>query len=263
MARCVDDMKAVPTRLERRSRVAPAPGHDAVRGRAAVSGPGRRWPPRSQAHVRTDRRRNRRSATRPYDYAVFRPSATAALNRRRDTAVSGGRVRARVCAIDPARVPAPFGCFPQSTLPRNFDEYRRACSHFCLWRINSPFAHKQALFIASSPLMVRWLGAHVASSAFLPRTRRLHCSRNPEAERFTRRFYPPPVWKVNAAVMFWKAAKGERCESGATCILGWAISWGLGQRVSLGEVVAQLRARRSTWPALRCWPSRRIAPTCC
>src|SRR5262249_6591129 len=33
---------------------------------------------------------------------------------------------------------------------------------------------------------------------------------------------------------------------------GVGISWGLGQRVSLGEVVAQSRARRSTWLAPRC-----------
>jgi hypothetical protein len=38
--------------------------------------------------------------------------------------------------------------------------------------------------------------------------------RNAAAERFTRRFYPPPPWKVNAVVMFWKASKAECCESG-------------------------------------------------
>jgi hypothetical protein len=37
--------------------------------------------------------------------------------------------------------------------------------------------------------------------------------RDAAAERFTRRFYPPPVWKVNAAVMFRKAAKRDRRES--------------------------------------------------
>src|SRR5215469_3917212 len=124
---------------------------------------------------------------------------------------------------------------PQSTLAQNFDEYRRACSHFCLWRINSPCAPTSTRFSpTSSPLMVRRLGGHVASSAFLPGKRRLHCFRNAEAERFTRRFYPPPVWKVNAAVMFRKAAKRERCESGATCILGWAYrgAWGSACRLA-------------------------------
>ena len=65
---------------------------------------------------------------------------------------------------------------PQSTLAQNFDEHRRACSHFCLWRINSPYAPTSTRFSpTSSPLMVRRLGSHVASSAFLPGKRRLHC----------------------------------------------------------------------------------------
>jgi len=43
-------------------------------------------------------------------------------------------------AIDPfqqdesvGRMRPAFGCLPQSTLTQNFDEYRRACSHLCLW----------------------------------------------------------------------------------------------------------------------------------
>jgi hypothetical protein len=61
--------------------------------------------------------------------------------------------------------------------------------------------------------------------------------------------------------MFWKAAKRERCESGDEHFGVGAISCGLGQLVSLGEVVAQLRVQRSTWPIPRCWPTRHLAPT--
>src|SRR5215471_1372251 len=49
---------------------------------------------------------------------------------------------------------------PQSTLAQNFDEYRRACSHFCLWRINSPCAPTSTRFSpTSSPLMALDLAA--------------------------------------------------------------------------------------------------------
>jgi hypothetical protein len=47
----------------------------------------------------------------------------------------------------------------------------------------------------------------------LPTEEELALFRDAAAEPFTRRFYSPPVWKVNAAVMFWKASKRERCES--------------------------------------------------
>jgi hypothetical protein len=46
--------------------------------------------------------------------------------------------------------------------------------------------------------------------------------------------------------MFWKAAKRERCESGDEHFGVREVSCGLGQLVSLGEVVAQLRVQRST-----------------
>src|SRR6516164_4680325 len=62
---------------------------------------------------------------------------------------------------------------PQSTLAQNFDEHRRACSHFCLWRINSPYAPTSTRFSpTSSPLMVRRLGK------LMPRS----CSGKPQSE---------------------------------------------------------------------------------
>jgi len=48
----------------------------------------------------------------------------------------------------------------------------------------------------------------------MPAEEKLALFRDAAAERFTRCFYPPPLWKVNAAVMFWKASKEERGESG-------------------------------------------------
>src|SRR5262249_62354409 len=55
--------------------------------------------------------------------------------------------------------------------------------------------------------------AIASTRASFRRRGKLHCFRDAAAERFTRRFYPPPVWKVNAAAMFWKASKSERHES--------------------------------------------------
>jgi len=97
----------------------------------------------------------------------------------------------------------------------------------------------------------------------MPTEAKLALFRDAAAARFTRRFYPPPVWKVNAAVMFWKASKEERGESGDEHFGVGTVSCGLGQLVSLGKVVAQRLVRRSTWPVPRCWPSRHLAPTRC
>jgi hypothetical protein len=97
----------------------------------------------------------------------------------------------------------------------------------------------------------------------MPTEEKLALFRDAAAERFTRCFYPPPLWKVNAAVMFWKASKEERGESGDEHFGVGTVSCGLGQLVSLGKVVAQRLVRRSTWPVPRCWPSRRLTPTCC
>jgi hypothetical protein len=104
----------------------------------------------------------------------------------------------------------------------NSDEYRRACSHFRLWRINSPLhPYKETLitaFIVAGirlPILTPQTPHAIGSPrAFLLGKRSLHRFCNAAADGFTRRFYPPLLWKVNAAVMFWKASKAERCESG-------------------------------------------------
>ena len=154
--------------------------------------------------------------------------------------------------------PRCVGCLPQSTPTHNSDKYRRACSHFCLWRINSPFAPMSKRF--SRPHRRRWSSAWVNSRIPSWKETLAIVFRNAAADRFTRRFYPPPVGRINAAAMFWKASKRERPGSGRRALWGGARSCALGRLVVLGEVVAQLRVQRSTWRAPRCLPSRRLAP---
>jgi hypothetical protein len=103
----------------------------------------------------------------------------------------------------------------------NSDEYRRACSHSVygeLIRRSIPlrrrFYHIHRRRYSPAYLTLQTPRAIGSPRAFLFGKRGLHRFRNAAADRFTRRFYPPPLWKVNAAVMFWKAAKRERCESG-------------------------------------------------
>ena len=164
-----------------------------------------------------------------------------------------------------------FRCLPQSTPTHSSDKHRRACSHFCLWRINSPFApiskrisphHRRWWFVSLAPRRNFRAPLDQLTHSFLQRDA-CHCFRNAVADRFTRRFYLPPVGKVNAAAMFWKASKRERPGSGRRALGGGAISCALGRLVALGEVVAQLRVRRSTWRAPRWLQSRRLALTCC
>jgi hypothetical protein len=89
----------------------------------------------------------------------------------------------------------------------------------------------------------------------------LHRFRNAAADRFTRRFYPPPLWKVNVAVMFWKAAKRERCESGDEHFGVGAISCVFGAARVAWRSCRAIASTAVNVPAPRCWPTRHLAPT--
>src|SRR5262249_49421825 len=165
------------------------------------------------------RSRRRRSAPAPctIDFATFRPPAATGLNAgaaltwHRRPRLGAPRIYGRT-----SNRRASPGCRRRGTAAPNSDESNRSCSHFDLWRINSPcLCYRQTFFLAGIrlPRVASQTARHCINSRVLLTKREVALFRDAAAERFTRRFYPPPVWKVNAAAMFWKASKRERHES--------------------------------------------------